>query len=184
MPAAEPKSAESRAAARGSEPLARAALPPVSFSLRQLARQWAPPLLWMIMILVASSDWLAASETEGLLRRILTALFGSIPDARFHLIHFVARKSGHAVAYAILTWLAYRSARGPAPAAPAWSWRPLLCALGFSFVTACLDEAHQVFTQARTGSAWDVALDMSGVLLALAVIWVASKRKAKAAAES
>lgn len=139
-------------------------------------------MLWMIMILVASSDWLAASETEGLLRRILTALFGPIPDARFQLIHFAFRKAGHAVAYAVLTWLAYRSARGPALAAPAWSRHPLLYALGFSFVTACLDEGHQVFTEARTGSAGDVLLDMTGALAALGLVWLAGKRKREAVA--
>jgi VanZ family protein len=138
----------------------------------------------MVMILLASSDWLAASETAELLRKVLTALFGPIPDARFLLIHALVRKTGHAVAYAILSWLAYRSARGPVPAAPAWTWRPALCALGLSLITAVLDEAHQVFTEARTGSALDVLLDMTGALLALALMWMVAKRKPKPAAHA
>jgi len=143
----------------------------------------------MAMILVASSDWLGAPQTEGWLRKILVALFGPIPVAKLHALHLLARKAGHVAAYAILSWLSYRSARGPRPAAPdapapckPWKLRAASCALGFSLLTAALDETRQVFTRTRSGSLQDVALDMAGALLALLLIWILSKRKRKAGA--
>ena len=138
----------------------------------------------MTLILLASSDSLGAPRTESWLRKILVALFGALPERTLDLIHILLRKAGHLAAYAILGWLSYRSARGPMlPAATGWSRRAAVYALGFSLATAILDELHQVLTETRSGSAWDVALDMAGVLLALVVIRIASRRKAKAAAK-
>ena len=143
-----------------------------------------PPVLWMVLILLASSDSLGAPKTEGWLRKILAAIFGALPAEKLHVLHILLRKAGHLVAYAILGGLSYRSARGPMPATSWWSRRAAVYALGFSLATALLDELRQLLTETRSGSAWDVALDMAGALLPLAIIWVASPRqKAKAAAE-
>ncbi len=157
---------------------------PAVFSLRRLAWQWAPPLLWMAMILAASSDWLGAQQTESWLRRILAALFGPVAAAKLHSLHLLARKAGHLVAYAILSCLSYRSALGPRPAMPGWSLRAALYALGFSFVTAALDELHQLLTRTRSGSVSDVALDMAGALVALGWICMADRRKTRARAKN
>ncbi|MGH9601555.1 MAG: VanZ family protein [Terriglobales bacterium] len=140
----------------------------------------------MALILIASNDWLSANQTEGWLRRIIIALFGPVPVAKLHALHVLARKAGHVFSYAVLAWLSYRSARASLQDATlpnaAWRFRAGLYGLGFSLVTASLDEAHQAFTQTRTGSVWDIALDMAGSLAALALIWLASKRKRWAAA--
>ncbi|MGH9531637.1 MAG: VanZ family protein [Terriglobales bacterium] len=158
------------------------------FSFRRLALQWAPPLVWMALILIASNDWLSAQETEGWLRRILVALFGPIPAMKLKLLHILARKAGHFFSYAVLAWLSYRSARASlqeaTPPNAAWRFRAALYGLGFSLVTASLDEAHQAFTNLRSGTFADVLLDMSGALAALALIWFASKRKLRAAERS
>lgn len=178
MPPAEPTVAGESGA------LARTVPPPASFSLRRQIWRWAPPVLWMALILLASSDSLGAPRTESWLRRILAAIFTTLPPEKLHILHILLRKAGHLAAYAVLGWLSYRSARGPFPAAPHWSRRAAVYALGFSLATAILDELHQVLTETRSGSAWDVALDMAGVLLAFAVIRVASRRKSKAVATS
>jgi len=93
-------------------------------------------------------------------------------------------------AYAILSWLSYRSARGPQPAAPdapapwkPWQLRAASCALGFSLLTAALDEIRQAFTRTRSGSLQDVALDMAGALLALLLIWIVARQRVKVVAK-
>ncbi len=138
----------------------------------------------MVLILLASSDPLGAPQTEGWLRMILAALFGALPERTLDLVHIVLRKAGHVAAYAVLGWLSYRSARGPLLATPEWNRRAAVFALGFSFVTAALDELHQLLTRTRSGSVWDVALDMVGTLMALALIRWAVKRKPVASAAS
>ncbi|MGH9668725.1 MAG: VanZ family protein [Terriglobales bacterium] len=141
----------------------------------------------MALILLASNDWLSAARTEGWLQKLLVTLFGPIPAAKLKLLHILARKAGHVLSYAVLGWLSYRSARGPAApgSAPDVAWRPraALYALSFSLVTAALDEAHQFFTRTRTGSFRDVLLDMTGTLAALALLWFAAKRKEKSVAQ-
>jgi VanZ family protein len=133
----------------------------------------------MVAILLASNDWLSAQETEGLLRKVLVALFGPIPVAQIKELHLLARKAGHVFSYAILAWLSYRSARASQPVTTSASpWRPRAALYGFAFaaVTASLDELHQAFTQMRSGTLADVALDMAGAVLALGLLWLASKR--------
>ncbi|MCI0355618.1 MAG: VanZ family protein [Acidobacteria bacterium] len=131
----------------------------------------------MALILLASNDWLSATHTETWLQRILTAIFGPIPIAKLRLLHGVARKAGHVVSYFFLAWLSYRSARSTLQASRVWSGRAALHALGFSLATAVLDELRQLFTETRSGSPQDVALDMAGALLALAVLWMTSQSK-------
>ncbi len=138
----------------------------------------------MGLILLASSDSLGAPRTESWLRQILAAIFGALPAGKLDLLHILLRKTGHLVAYAVLGGLSYRSARSPMPAMSWWSRRAAIYALGFSLATAVLDELRQLLTETRSGSAWDVALDMAGALLALAVIWIAGRRKSKTAATS
>ncbi len=136
------------------------------------------------MILLASGDLLGASRTESWLRQMLAAIFATLPPEKIHILHLLLRKAGHLAAYALLGWLSFRSARGPMPAVAAWNRRAVVLALGLCFATALFDELHQVFTETRSGSPWDVALDMTGALLALAVIRIAGRRKEKAAATS
>ncbi|MGH8458661.1 MAG: VanZ family protein [Nevskiales bacterium] len=138
----------------------------------------------MALILLASSDSLGAPRTESWLRRILAAIFGALPERTLDLIHILLRKAGHLAAYAILAWLSYRSARGPVAPATIWSRRAAVYALGFSLITAAFDELRQLLTETRSGSAWDVALDMAGALLALGIIRMVAKRKATPAAQA
>jgi VanZ family protein len=130
----------------------------------------------MAAILLASNDWLSSQETEGWLRRILVAIFGPISAAKLQALHFFARKAGHVLSYAVLAWLAYRSARASLQdRTTTWLPRAALYALGFALATASLDEIHQSFTQTRTGTVEDVALDMAGSLAAITCIWMVSQ---------
>ncbi len=138
----------------------------------------------MAAILLASNDWLSADNTEGWLRRVLFSIFGPVPVAKLAKLHFLARKAGHLLSYAVLAWLSYRSARASlqdaARPSGGWHTRAALYGLGFTLTTASLDELHQAFTHSRTGAVADVLLDMSGAVLAFALIWIASLQKRKA----
>ena len=52
-------------------------------------------------------------------------------------------------------------------------------AVAFSFLYACLDEFHQLFVDGRCGQPFDVAVDTSGALVAVAVALIVITRKRK-----
>ncbi len=67
--------------------------------------------------------------------------------------HWLLRKTGHVVEYAVLALLWRRALAGPGAPAP-WRW-PLALAV----LTAALDEARQAITPTREGRVADVLLD-------------------------
>ena len=64
---------------------------------------------------------------------------------------------------ALLTWRALLASTRAAPL------RPALLTLAWVLSVATVDEIRQASSPGRTGSAWDVALDLSGGILALAL---------------
>jgi len=114
---------------------------------------WLPVVLWAALILSAANDLFSNDQTAGWLER----LFGPVPPA----VNFVVRKSAHVAEYAILALLSWR-ARRTVPT-------PLLICLA----VAVADETLQAMTVTRSGSPFDVVLDMCG---AAAAVYVASAR--------
>lgn len=55
--------------------------------------------------------------------------------------------------------------------------RQAAAAVAFSFLYACLDEFHQLFVDGRCGQPFDVAVDTSGALAAVAIAFIVIKRK-------
>lgn len=119
---------------------------------------WLPPLLWAAAILVASGDLFAAKNTGGVLDSLLGRF---VPEAWLGPIHFAVRKGAHLVEYAILAALLLRAARADLR-------RPALVALAIALAVAVTDEWRQSRSATRTGSAADVAIDMTGATLAIA----------------
>lgn len=83
-------------------------------------------------------------------------------------IYLVLRKIGHFLAYAAL-FVAY---------ARAWRWhlkqtrlKTVLLALALCFLVSAGDESRQALHPSRTGSVWDVVLDMSGALTAALILF-------------
>jgi VanZ family protein len=117
--------------------------------LLRLLSSWLPVILWAALILSAANDQFSDQQTAGWLDR----LFGSAP----RIVNVVVRKSGHVLAYAVLALLAWRA-------------RPSLAgAMLIVIAVAAADESMQAMTHTREGSVFDVLLDASGGLLALAV---------------
>lgn len=70
-------------------------------------------------------------------------------------LHVAIRKLGHIVAYAILGALAWRADRR------------MTVAIAIALLVAVTDEWHQSMSASRTGTPWDVLLDVVGAWLGI-----------------
>jgi VanZ family protein len=131
-------------------------------------RRYGPVLLWILVIYVGSSAELSASNTSRVIRPLLLWLFPDITEPALLSAHFYVRKAAHFTEYAVLALLAARALLGSAREGVRRNW----AALSFAFVAACalLDEFHQSFLSARTGTIYDSLLDMIGGACALAAV--------------
>jgi VanZ family protein len=127
---------------------------------------WLWVVVWTGVVLWAGGEAASAATTSRFVGRLLHWL---LPDASFETIariHLLIRKGAHLGEYGLLAVLALAGLRSsfrtslPRLAAGALAWVAL--------VAAC-DEARQALVHSRTGSPWDVALDVVGGLLALAL---------------
>lgn len=120
----------------------------------RFVRTWVPVIVWSALILSASTDSFASGESRGWLASVVGP---EMADA----LNIVIRKFGHVVAYAILGILAWRADRR------------LIVAIGIALIVAATDETRQSMTRLRTGSPWDVLLDVTaawlGIMLAIRV---------------
>jgi VanZ family protein len=131
---------------------------------------WLPVALGIAVIVVESTETFGSDHTSGPLRRLFEALFGSVADASWELIHHVIRKTGHFTGYGFigLAWLR------------AW-WFTLprsrfrqdafLALLGTAMIASC-DEWHQSYLPNRTGSPWDVLLDCTGAIVLQLIVYL------------
>jgi VanZ family protein len=104
-----------------------------------------------------------AGATSALLEPWLRALLPWAAPEQIAGAHWLLRKAGHVVEYAVLALLWRRALAAPGAPAP-WR-RPLVLAV----LTAALDEAHQSTIPARSGSVADVGLDSGAAAVALLV---------------
>jgi VanZ family protein len=149
-----------------------------SWSRQTLIRYWGPTILWLVVVTLFSSANGGASHTGTILQKILQALHVKLSGAQFSTLHFAVRKSAHFLTYMTLSFLAFRTFRGPkAERRHRWNYRWALLALAVCLFTASGDEFHQKFTPGRGASPKDVALDMTGALFAQIFIasWTAGQ---------
>ena len=130
-----------------------------------LIRDWLPVLLWMAAIFWGSS------------RSTLPGPLGAQTVCGDWL-----RDATHMAEYAILSALAHRALRKTPAAARRPSsfpshfsflrahFSPFVLALALSLGYAFLDETHQLFVPGRQFALWDIVLDASGSVLALAAL--------------
>jgi VanZ family protein len=144
---------------------------------RGLSRLWryGPLLVWMAFIFFASTAQLSASNTSRIIGPLLLWLFPAISEETLAFVHFIVRKMAHLTEYAILGWLAARAFLTSSHQGLRRRW--FLSAWLLVIIYALSDELHQRFVPARTGSIYDSMIDITGGLIALAV--VALWRKAK-----
>src|SRR5437773_12414678 len=75
-------------------------------------KYWLPVLIWLGIMFVGSTDLLSAEQTSRFLVPFLRWLRPDISNEALAQIHFVVRKLGHILEYAILAMLLWRAVRG------------------------------------------------------------------------
>lgn len=129
----------------------------------------------MIFLLSSGSGSMAA--TSRIIRPLLEFLFPAASEESLQLMHFYIRKAAHFTEYGVLAYWAMRAfIRG---AIEFLRRRPYLCAFAAVVTVAALDEFNQRFISSRTGSIWDVVLDISGGAFALLLWFLLARRKSK-----
>ena len=107
--------------------------------LCQVISLWAPVILWMAVIFALSAQ----------------SSLPSLPDSSADAVF---KKTGHAVAYAILCVLTARGLHGRQPL----QWRRLLAAVVISGLYGASDELHQSLVPGRTPRVFDWLVDVAG----------------------
>ena len=131
------------------------------------------------MILVLGTGTGSMAQTSRIIKPLIEFFFpGAAPDT-FLLVHAAIRKTAHFVEYAILAFLASRAFVLSGSAAMRSRWAA--GALALVIATAAIDELNQSFLATRTGSPWDVMLDLCGGLSAVLVVYAFRRRRSLAA---
>lgn len=136
---------------------------------RELLIAFAPLLVWIAVIFLLSSSFGATSHTSVLIRPILVFLFPTAPDETIAIYHGYIRKAAHFTEYAILGVLAYRAFA--VVNLRLFSERIYLPAIVIVIAVAFFDEFNQSFNTVRTGSLYDVLLDIGGGITMITIIW-------------
>lgn len=136
---------------------------------RERLVRYAPLVLWIGLIMFLSSGQASMSNTSRFVRPLLRFLFPDAPEEIINIYHGYIRKLAHVTVYAILAFWASRAFVG--------SSQKILRRFWFvaAFFTVCLvasiDEMNQSFLDSRTGSIYDILLDIAGGTMMLLVFY-------------
>ena len=127
--------------------------------------RYAPLVLWIGVILFLSTSQASMSNTSRFIRPLLEFLFPGVPEETLILYHAYIRKLAHLTEYAILAFWAFRAFSS----SNIKNLRRLWFVFAFVLVLliASIDETNQSRLTSRTGSIYDVLLDVSGGLIML-----------------
>lgn len=140
-------------------------------------RRYAPLILWIILIFIASSNAGSMSNTSVIIRPILEFLFPTYSEEQFAVIHGYVRKAAHFSFYFVLGALAARAFSASLKDFLRQNW--FVVAFLLVILIAYLDETNQSFITSRTGSAYDVLIDACGGATAILIWFLAAKVRKK-----
>ncbi|HKO99076.1 MAG TPA: VanZ family protein [Pyrinomonadaceae bacterium] len=129
--------------------------------------RYAPLVVWMGVIFFASTSGFSADNTSRFIRPLLRWLFPKRSEAELDVFHFLIRKTGHFLGYAVLGFLAHRAFVTSSRSFIRRRWFEL--ALALVVLNALVDELHQSFVPSRTGSIYDSMIDIAGGLTVLLI---------------
>jgi VanZ family protein len=124
-----------------------------------------------------SGDLGSGKNTLGLLKWLFS-WFVDLEPAQLKMINFYVRKTGHFLAYGLMSLLWFRAFRAQTHYG---LWRACLWSLGCCLFFASMDEGRQWFYASRGASFRDVILDMSGASLTAliaATVWTPGSKTA------
>lgn len=148
-----------------------------NFQRRRWLTAYAPLVIWVFVVLGLGSSLGSMNETSRIIRPLLEFLFPSSPPDTITVYHGYIRKLAHITEYAVLAFLAARAFSVSAIAA--------LKEYRFGFavlvvlLVASLDEFHQSFESTRTGTVWDVALNLAGGAAMAAILKIVHYRRSR-----
>ena len=108
------------------------------------------------------------SNTSRFIRPLLEFLFPNVPEETLIIYHGYIRKLAHLTEYAILAFWASRAFRGSSAELLQKFW--FIVSLALVFLVASIDEYNQSFNSLRTGSIYDVLIDVSGGLMMIIIL--------------
>ena len=100
------------------------------------------------------------SKTSYFVRPILEFLFPNAPEETLIFYHGYIRKLAHFVEYAILAFWAFRAFCGSSAKLLQKFW--FVVSLFLVLLVASIDEYNQSFNALRTGSVYDILIDVFG----------------------
>ena len=136
--------------------------------------RYAPLILWIAVIFIASSTQGAMSNTSRFIRPFLEWLFPNTPEEILTIYHGYIRKSAHFIEYAILAFWASIAFWNSSKDFLRKNW--YFAAFILIVLTASIDEFNQSFNSQRTGTIYDVLLDASGGLFMILIMLAVNYR--------
>ena len=133
------------------------------------AAAWVVVALWTAIVWGLGGDDVLFGWSARVLRPILQWWLPSASPELVSNLHFALRKLAHCAEYgllALLTLRAVRSGRGDQ------RLRSLVLALAFCSLLSVADEWRQSQSSRRTGSTFDIGLDIGGAAVALITLLV------------
>jgi VanZ family protein len=131
---------------------------------RKAGRIWLLVAVWSGIILWVGGDAGAASATSRFILPFLRWLFPDATAVELYRLHVLIRKGAHVAEYGVLALFTLSALRASTRAT---TLRLAGLALVWVLAIAACDEARQSLFAMRTGSPWDVVLDIFGGVLAL-----------------
>ena len=148
---------------------------------RSCLTRWIPVLCWMALIFMTSTDALSAAHTSGFIEPFLLRLFPHISPQTLDAVHFCIRKGAHLTEYGILGILLWRALPEYKGSPDVADWRRAGVALLAATFYAATDEYHQSFVPSRGPSVHDVLIDACGAAIALTIVCLANRQRARRA---
>lgn len=141
---------------------------------RVLLSAWIPAAICVIVIFSSSSDAFSSANTGHVLRPFIQDLLGQLSNLNWAKLLYDIRKTGHFFGYGFVSLVFFRAWRmtfrlSRSYSAVTASLRAAAVALLSTLVLSSADEFHQSFLPQRTGSPFDVLLDMCGAITCLLI---------------
>jgi VanZ family protein len=144
------------------------------FDGRRRFFRYAPLIVWIGVVLFASTGSASMSNTSLFVRPLLVFLFPDAPEETLQVYHGFIRKLAHLTEYSILAFWAMRAFYDSAIGI----LRKYAFVFAFPLVVliASIDETNQSFNAARTSSIYDVLLDAAGGAAMILMFYLAKKQ--------